>query len=114
MNTVRTNDKELSIKSINFLEAVYRYQVGERINEIESVWRETKNGKKRWQGKWIKSIVDGNKGEQTHNFDWISDTEVIYQNTYGVALSGRSETSLYQKDNSENWQRIKFLKKLIR
>jgi hypothetical protein len=113
MNTIRTNDKELSIKSINFLEAVYRYQVGERINEIESVWRETNNGKKRWQGKWIKSIVDGNKGEQTHNFDWISDTEVIYQNTYGVALSGGSETSLYQKDNKGNWQKIKSLQKLI-
>ena len=114
MNTIRTNDKVLSTKSLNFLEEVYRYQIGERINEIESTWRETRRGKKRWQGRWIKSIVDGNKGEQTHNLDWISDTEVIYQNTYGVGLSGGSETNLYQKDNKGDWRKVKTLQKLIR
>lgn len=114
MNTIRTNDKELITKSINFLEEVYRYQIGECINEIESVWRETGRGKKRWQGRWIKSIVEGNKGEQTHNFDWISDTEVIYQITYGVGLSGGSEANLYQKNNKGNWQKVKSLQKLIR
>jgi len=114
INTIRTNDKELSTKSLNFLEEVYRYQIGERINEIESTWRESRSGKKRWQGRWIKSIVDGNKGEQTHNFDWISDTEVVYQNTYGVGLSGGSEAGLYQKDNKGKWQKVKTLQKLIR
>jgi hypothetical protein len=114
MNTIRTSDKELSTKSLNFLEEVYRYQIGERINEIESVWRETRRGNKRWQGRWLRNIVDGNKGEQTHNLDWISDTEVIYQNTYGVGLSGGSEASLYQKDNKGNWQKVKTLQKLIR
>lgn len=114
MNTIRTSDKELSIKSLNFLEEVYRYQIGERISEIESVWRETRRGNKRWQGRWLRNIVDGNKGEQTHNFDWISDTEVIYQNTYGVGLSGGSETSLYQKDNKGDWRKVKTLQKLIR
>ena len=114
MNTIRTNDKELITKSINFLEEVYRYQIGECINEIESVWRETGRGKKRWQGRWIKSIVEGNKGEQTHNFDWISDTEVIYQITYGVGLSGGSEANLYQKDNKGDWRKVKTLQKLIR
>jgi len=114
INTIRTNDKELSTKSLNFLEEVYRYQIGERINEIESIWRETRGGKKRWQGRWVKNIVDGNKGEQSHNFDWISDTEVIYQNTYGIGLSGGSETNLYEKDNQGIWQKIKSLQKLIR
>ena len=114
MNTIRTNDKKLSTKSLNFLEKVYRYEIGERINEIESVWKETSSGKKRWQGRLIKSIVDGNKGEQTHNFDWISDTEVIYQNTYGVGLSGASEANLYQKNNQGNWKKTKSLQKLIR
>ena len=114
MNTIRTSDKELSTKSLNFLEEVYRYQIGERINEIESVWRETRRGNKRWQGRWLRNIVDGNKEEQTHNLDWISDTEVIYQNTYGVGLSGGSEASLYQKDNKGNWQKVKTLQKLIR
>ena len=115
MSTIRTDDKELlSTKSLNFLEEVYRYQTGERINEIESVWRETRRGKKRWTGRWMKRIVDGHKGEQTHNFDWISDTEVIYQNTYGVGLSGGSEASLYQQDNKGSWQKVKSLQKLIR
>lgn len=114
MNTIRTSDKELSTKSLNFLEEVYRYQIGERINEIESVWRETRRGNKRWQGRRLRNIVDGNKGEQTHNLDWISDTEVIYQNTYGVGLSGGSEAGLYQKDNKGKWQKVKSLQKLIR
>ncbi len=114
MNTIRTNDKVLSTKSLNFLEEVYRYQIGERINEIESVWRETRRGNKRWQGRWLRNIVDGNKGEQTHNLDWISDTEVIYQNTYGVGLSGGSEACLYQKDNKGDWRKVKTLQKLIR
>ena len=114
MSTIRTDDKELLIKSLNFLEEVYRYQSGERINEIESVWRETRRGKKRWTGRWMKRIFDGHKGEQTHNFDWISDTEVIYQNTYGVGLSGGSEASLYQLDNKGSWQKVKSLQKLIR
>jgi len=114
MNTIRTSDKELSTKSLNFLEEVYRYQIGERISEIESVWRETRRGNKRWQGRRLRNIVDGNKGEQTHNLDWISDTEVIYQNTYGVGLSGGSEAGLYQKDNKGKWQKVKTLQKLIR
>ncbi len=74
----------------------------------------TRRGNKRWQGRWLRNIVDGNKGEQTHNLDWISDTEVIYQNTYGVGLSGGSEAGLYQKDNKGKWQKVKTLQKLIR
>jgi len=114
INTIKTNDKELSIKSLNFLEEVYRYQIGESINEMESVWREIQRGKKRWKGSWIRNIVDGKKEEQIHNFNWISETEVIYKNTYGIGFSGGSEANLYQKDACGNWQKVKSLQKLIR
>lgn len=112
---VKTTDKAFCVKAINFLEQVNSYKKGERINKISSNWTPTRSGKKRWRGTWLDMVVEGEKGESTHGFDWISDNEVIYRNTYGIVLSGGSETNLYKKeDNKDDWQKVKCLQKLIR
>lgn len=111
---VKTTDKAFCVKSINFLEQVNSYKNGERISKISSNWTPTRSGKKRWRGTLLDTIVEGEKGESTHGFDWISDKEVIYQNTYGIGLSGGSDTYLYHKDAKGNWQKGKTLRKLIR
>lgn len=111
---VKTTDKAFCVKSINFLEQVNSYKNGERISKISSNWTPTRSGKKRWRGTWLDTIVEGEKGKSTHGFDWISDNEIIYQNTYGIGLSGGSDTYLYHKDAKGNWQKEKTLRKLIR
>lgn len=111
---VKTIDKAFSVSAINFLEQVNSFKKGERISKISSNWTPTRSGKKRWRGTWLNTIVEGEKSKSTHGFDWISDNEVIYQNTYGIGLSGGSDTSLYHKDTQGNWQKKKSLQKLIR
>ena len=111
---VKTTDKAFCISAINFLEQVDSYNTGERISKISSNWTPIRSGKKRWRGTWLDTIVEGEKSKSTHGFDWISDNEVIYQNTYGIGLSGGSDTSLYHKDTQGNWQKKKSLQKLIR
>lgn len=111
---IKTTDKAFSVSAINFLEQVNSYKKGERISKISSNWTPTRSGKKRWRGTWLNTIVEGEMGESTHGFDWISDNEVIYQNTYGIGLSGGSNTYLYNKDAQGNWQKIKTLQTLIR
>lgn len=113
-NIIKTTDKAFCVKAINFLEQVNSYKKGERINKISSNWTPTRSGKKRWRGTWLDTVVEGEKGESTHGFDWISDTEVIYRNTYGIGLSGGSDTYLYHKDAKGSWQKEKTLQKLIR
>jgi hypothetical protein len=111
---VKTTDKAFCVRSINFLEQVNSYKNGERISKISSNWTPTRSGKKRWRGTLLDTIVEGEKGKSTHGFDWISDNEVIYQNTYGIGLSGGSNTYLYHKDAQGSWQKGKTLQKLIR
>ena len=101
-------------KSYKFLEQVNSYKKGERISKISSNWTPTRSGKKRWRGTLLDTIVEGEKGKSAHGFDWISDNEVIYQNTYGIGLSGGSNTYLYHKDAQGSWQKGKTLQKLIR
>lgn len=114
LDIIRPADKKFCVKSINFLEEVSRYTLGESINKIASDWKTTSKEKKRWQGTLLENIVEGEKNKSTHGFDWIADNEVIYQNSYGVGLSGGSETFLFKKDPQGNWQKIKRLQKLIR
>ena len=111
---VKTTDKAFCVKSINFLEQVNSYKNGERISKISSNWTPTRSGKKRWKGSWLDTVVEGDKGKSTHGFDWISDNEVIYQSTYGIGMSGGSDTYLYHKNAQGNWQKEKTLQKLIR
>lgn len=112
---VKTTDKAFCVRAINFLEQVNSYKKGERISKISSNWTPTRSGKKRWRGTWLDTVVGGEKGKSTHGFDWISDNEVIYQNAYGIGLSGGSETNLYKKeDNKDDWQKVKCFQKLIR
>ncbi len=111
---VKTTDKAFCVSAINFLEHVNSYKKGERISKISSNWTPTRSGKKRWRGTWLDMVVEGEKGESTHGFDWISDNEVIYQTAYGIGLSGGSETYLYHKDSQGSWQKEKTLQKLIR
>lgn len=111
---IKTTDKDFCGKAINFLKQTNSYKLGERISKISSNWIPTRSGKKRWRGTWLDTIVEGEKGKSTHGFDWISDNEVIYQNTYGIALSGGSDTYLYHKDAQGNWQKERTLQKLIR
>lgn len=113
-NIIKTTDKAFCVKAINFLEQVNSYKKGERINKISSNWTPTRSGKKRWRGTWLDMVVEGEKGKSTHGFDWISDNEVIYRNTYGIGLSGGSDTYLYHKDAQGSWQKEKTLQKLIR
>lgn len=111
---VKTTDKPFCVSAINFLEQVNSYKKGERISKISSNWIPTRSGKKRWRGTWLDTIVEREKGIPTHGFDWISDNEVIYQKTYGIGLSGGSDTYLYHKDAQSSWQKVKCLQKLIR
>lgn len=111
---VKTTDKAFCVRSLNFLEQVNSYKKGERINKISSNWTPTRSGKKRWRGTWLGTVVEGEKGKSTHGFDWISDNEVIWQNAYGIGLSGGSVTCSYIKNAQGNWQKIKTLQTLIR
>jgi hypothetical protein len=112
---VKTTDKAFCVRAINFLEQVNSYKKGERISKISSNWVPTRSGKDRWKGSWLDTIVEGDKDKTAHGFDWISDNELIYQNTYGIALSGGSETNLYERAGIDNdWQKVKCLQKLIR
>lgn len=110
----KTTDKDFCVKAINFLRQTNGYTLGDTISKISSGWTSTRNGKKRWRGIWLETIAEGEKAKSTHGFDWISDNEVIYQNTYGIGLSGGSDTSLYHKDAQGNWQKEKTLQKVIR
>jgi hypothetical protein len=112
---IKTTDKDFCGKAINFLEQTNSYKLGERISKISSNWVPTRSGKDRWKGSWLDTIVEGDKDKTAHGFDWISDNELIYQNTYGIALSGGSETYLYERAGIESdWQKVKCLQKLIR
>ena len=112
---IKTTDKDFCVKAINFLEQTNSYKLGERISKISSNWVPTRSGKDRWKGSWLDTIVEGDKDKTAHGFDWISDNELIYQNTYGIALSGGSETYLYERAGIESdWQKVKCLQKLIR
>lgn len=112
---IKTTDKDFCVKAINFLEQTNSYNLGERISKISSNWIPTRSGKDRWKGSWLDTIVEGDKDKTAHGFDWISDNELIYQNTYGIALSGGSETYLYERAGIESdWQKVKCLQKLIR
>lgn len=111
---IKTTDKEFCINAINFIEQVNTYKPGDRLVKITSNWITTRSEKKRWNGTWQDTIVEGEKNKATHGFDWISDSEVIYQKTYGVGLSGGSETFWFKKDLLGNWQKVKSLQKLIR
>jgi hypothetical protein len=112
---IKTTDKDFCVKAINFLEQTNSYNLGERISKISSNWIPTRSGKDRWKGSWLDTIVEGDKDKTAHGFDWISDNELIYQNTYGIALSGGSETNLYERAGIDNdWQKVKCLQKLIR
>lgn len=113
-NIIKTIDKDFCVKAINFLEQTNSYNLGERISKISSNWIPTRSGKKRWKGSWLDTIVEGDKDKTAHGFDWISDNELIYQNTYGIGLSGGSVTCSYIKDAQGNWQKEKTLQKLIR
>ena len=111
---IKTTDKDFCVKAINFLEQTNSYNLGERISKISSNWIPTRSGKDRWKGSWLDTIVEGDKDKTAHGFDWISDNEVIYQNTYGIGLSGVSHTFLYNKDAQGSWKKTKTLQKLIR
>ena len=110
---IRTTDKALCAKSLNFLADISEYRLGEGIREITTEWKETKTGM-RWNGGLFENIVEGDKNKPTHGFDWIADNEVIYQYSYGVGLSGGSETIQFRMDEKGNWQKVKTLQKLIR
>lgn len=114
LNVIRTSDKSFCVKSLKFLDEVSVYNLGEGVNEIESRWIPTRKGKDRWMGSWKRTIVEGNKGESNHNFQWVSDKEVIYQNTYGIGLSGGSQTKLFNKNLDDGWKEVKTLQRLIR
>lgn len=111
---MKTTDKEFFLRSFNFLEQVNCYKPGERISKINSSWMTTRTEKKRWNGSWLDTIVEGEKNKPGHGFDWIADNEVIYQYSYGVGLSGGSETILFRNDSQVGWQKVKTLQKLIR
>ena len=113
-DVLKTTDKVFCVRAINFLEQTNGYKLGEKISKISSNWTLTRRGKKRWKGTWLDTIVEGGKGKTSHGFDWISDNEVIYQNTYGIGLYGVSHTFLYNKDAQGSWKKTKTLQKLIR
>lgn len=111
---IKTTDKAFCVRAINFLEHNNGYKLGERISKMASNWTPTRSGNKRWSGTFKETIVEGEKNNPTHSFDWISDKEVIYLYAYGVGLSGGSETFWFKKDQDGNWQKVKTLQKLTR
>ncbi len=113
-DVIKTSDKNFCVKSINFLEEVGQYRKGEAVNKIASEWKSTIKGSKRWHGIFLENLIIGEKDKSSHGFDWISENEVIYQNSSGIGLSGFSETFLFKKDTHGNWQKIKQLQKLLR
>jgi hypothetical protein len=108
-NELKTNDKQLAIKSLKVLIEIGQYSFGSFVHSMTSELLPRRKGK----SLIIKNssmLIEGTETSKSNLYvEWISETEIIYYNTHFTG----SEASIYHL-NGNNWTKISTIMKLIR
>lgn len=105
---IHTVNKSKAIRILDFLCDTAAFRIGDTVGSMESEWRETKTGKKRWtRGHW-EVLIDG-KGDISHFCDLNTKGICIYMNS---GFTG-SRTVQYEYQD-KHWIPVKEVMSLIR
>lgn len=105
---LKVKQKDTAQRALEFLCDINKYRIGDSVGIMTSIWRCSKNGKKKWfRGEW-NIVIEGNN-KRTHYVDFDSPDNCIYMD---AGFTG-SNTSLYLSKNGK-WKFEKHLQNLIK